>query len=251
MSTLTRAEFRPAAVGVEYRYDAATAETVASMAPLGFSEEFIGFSAAVPAAGSPAFGSPWVKKIVGAAPPTVTPSTAAQGIVTCALTSTSEAQEASLYFNDQLYFDTRALGMAEWRAALPVAPTGVAQAAIGLGGAWVGGPTSLARYLMFLWNASTTPTLYWKDGGSNTGTLTAAVAGVNVVTDTNYHLYRIDWSNPADIAFYIDGSRANAAGSIAWAPGANSLQPWHTVYKASGAGVGSIAVNKLDIFNGR
>ena len=252
MSTQTRAEFRPPYVGVQYFYDYATAETVASDAALYFGDEFFGASAGIPAAGSPAVGYPWVKKIVGAAPPTVTPAAAAQGTVVCALAATSEAEEASLYFNDVLYFDTTRQGMVEWRAALSVLPTSGAQIALGLGSAWVGGPLNTARYLQFLWNGSSAPSLVWKDGGSNTGTLNATVGGVAVVTDTNYHIYRIDWSNQNDIGFYIDGSRANAIGSVAWAPGANGLfQPWHTAYKASGTGLGTLNVEKIDLWNSR
>jgi len=257
MATMTRAEFRPPYVGVHYEYDAYTAETVASCAPFQFSDDFVGagHSAGVPAAGSPSAGYAWVKKIVGAAPPTVAqPSgAAAGGLMVCALASASEAEEASLYCNDSLQIDTTRIGQAEWRAALTQSPTGVAQIALGLGSVWVGGPVNLARYLMFLWNANNTLTLQWKDGGSNTGSLTAASAGAAIVTDGNYHIYRIDWSNQNDIGFYVDGARVNAASSIAWAPsGTNGVfQPWHTCYKASGSGLATLSVDKIDVFNNR
>ena len=251
----TKGEFR---AGVAYDFDANTTETVASNAPFAFNDEFVGagHSAGVPAAGSPVAGYAWVKKIVGSAPPTVAqPSGAnAGGTMACSLTSTSEAEEASLYFHDSLQIDTTKIGEVEWRAALSTLPTLNAQIALGVGSAWVGGPLNLARYLMFVWNNSSTPQIYWKDGGSNSGSLTAApIGGSAIVTDTNMHLYRIDWSNPADIAFLIDGNRVNAAGSVQWAPsGTNGVfQPWQTVYKASGAGLGVLAVDKIDIGNGR
>ena len=258
MTTLTKAEFRPPFVGVQYEFDANTAETVTSAAPFQFGDDFVGggHSAGVPAAGSPVAGYPWVKKIVGSGPPTVAqPAGAASGgLMNNTLLATSEAEEASLYFNDSLQIDTTKIGQAEWRAQLVQAPTGVAQIAIGLGSAWVGGPLNLARYLLFLWNANNTLTIQWKDGGSNTGSLTAAPAGGSAIaTDGNFHIYRIDWSNPADIGFWVDGGRVNTAGSVAWAPsGTNGVfQPWHTCYKASGTGLATLSVDKIDAFNNR
>ena len=68
------------------------------------------------------------------------------------------------------------------------------------------------------------------------------------------HLFRIDWSNQSDIAFYYDGNRVNALGSVTWTAtaGANSImQPWADAYKASGVGVGTLTVDKIDMFNSR
>ena len=66
---VTRAGFRNF---IQYEWDDTNMETVASSAALQFDDDFIGagHTAGVPAAGAPAAGYPWVKKIVGAGPPT-------------------------------------------------------------------------------------------------------------------------------------------------------------------------------------
>lgn len=252
---VTRAQYRS---NVQYEYEDLTQETVASGAPFQFSDEFVGagHTAGIPAAGSPTAGYPWVKKIVGAAPPTVAlVANGAGGLIACTLLATSEAEEASLYFNDSLCVDTTKIGQAEWRAALSVAPSAAGvQAFVGLGSAWVGGPQNLARYMGFGWSASAALLIWSKDGQGNTYSFAAAQIGGSAITsDTNEHIFRIDWANPADIAFYYDGNRVNAVGSVVWAAtSANAiLQPWSTAYKPSGTGLATLTLDKIDVFNGR
>ena len=254
-ATITRAEFR---AGVQVFFDGNTLETVAYDHPLTFGDEFIGSSAGIPAAGSPAVGYPWVKKIVGAAPPTVTSQSGVLcGSVACALAATSEAEEASLYWNDFVCYDTSKIGMIEWRAQLTALPTGVASAFLGAGSAWVGGPLNLARYAGFYWSGSGALKLVWQDGNGHTGNVAAApIGGSAITTDTTLpHLYRIDFSNPADVVFYYDGNRVNAANSVVWSPSsaANAIaQPWATVYKGSATtDVATLTVEKIDIGQNR
>ncbi|RBP03814.1 hypothetical protein DFR50_14262 [Roseiarcus fermentans] len=254
--TSTKAEFR---AGVQCEFDGNTTETVAAASAFAFGDEFVGagHTAGIPAAGSPAVGYAWVKKIVGAAPPTVALQTnSSGGIIQCTLLATSEIEEASLYFNDSLSVDTTKIGQAEWRAALSVAPSlaGV-QAAVGLGSAWVGGALpNQAVYMLFGWTANNALLIWSRDGQGNTYNFAAKpIGGSAIATDTNMHLYRVDWSNPADIAFFVDGGRVNAVGSVVWAAtgGAAILQPWHTVYKTASAGLATLSIDKIDIFNGR
>ena len=244
---------------VQRAYEDVTQETVNGGWPLQFSDDFVGagHTAGVPAAGSPTAGYAWVKKIVGAAPPTVAlDSNSVGGTVSATLTSASQAQEAALYFNDSLSFDVTKAGMIECRAALAVLPTGVAGAALGVGSAWVsGGFLSFARYLGFGWAASGALLIYALDGVQSAVNVAAKqVGGAAITSDTNQHFFRIDWSNNSDIVFYYDGNRVNTVGSVTWTAtaGANSImQIWADAYKASGTGVGTLTVDKVDAFNGR
>ena len=244
---------------IQRTYDDSTQETVNGGWSLQFGDDFVGggHTAGIPPAGSPTAGYPWVKKIVGSGPPTVALVTnSIGGTIAAALTSTSEAEEAGLYWNDSLSFDVTKSGMIEYRAALSVLPTGVAGAAIGLGSAWVsGGFLNLARYLGFGWSASGALLVIALDGVQTAVSVAAKQIGGSAITsDTNQHLFRIDWSNNSDIVFYYDGNRVNAVGSVTWTAtaGANSnMQPWVDVYKASGVGVGTLTVDKVDMFNMR
>ena len=256
-STNTQAQFR---AGVAYEFETAsgTFETTASAAPFQFGDDFVGagHTAGVPAAGSPAAGYPWVKKIVGTPTGVALVANAAGGVMQCALAATSEAEEAGLYFNDSLVFNTQSVGQIEWRSQLAVAPSSGAQAFLGVGSAWVGGPLNLARYMGFIWNGSAALFITTKDANGDTYSFAAApIGGSAITTDTAaYHVYRIDWSNASDVAFYVDGNRVNAVGSVVWNPSsaANAiLQPWHTVYKASGTGTATLNVDKIDEFNNR
>ena len=245
---------------IQRAYDDVTQETVNSGHPIQFGDDFVGggHSAGIPAAGSPSAGYPWVKKIVGSGPPTVALDTnSVGGTISCALTATSEAEDAGLYWNDSLSFDVTKYGMVEWRAKLAVLPTGVAGAAVGVGSAWVsGGFLSFSRYLGFGWAASGALLVYALDGVQTAVSVAAKqIGGSAITTDTTTsHLYRIDWSNSSDIIFYVDGTRVNAVGSVTWTAtaGANSnMQPWAEVYKASGTGVGTLTLDKIDMFNTR
>ena len=240
-------------------FEDSTQETVNGGWPLQFGDDFVGggHTAGVPAAGSPAAGYAWVKKIVGSGPPTVALDTnSVLGTISCTLLATSEAEEAGLYWNDSLSIDVTKAGMVEYRAALAVLPTGVSKAALGVGSAWVtGGFTSQARYLGFGWNASGALLILALDGVQSAVSIAAKQIGGSAITsDTAQHYFRIDWSNSADIVYYYDGNRVNAVGSVTWTAtaGANSImQPWADVSKASGVGIGTLTVDKIDLFSAR
>jgi hypothetical protein len=75
-------------------------------------------------------------------------------------------------------------------------------------------------------------------------TTTSIASGVTVGT-TDWHIYRIDLSNLADVAFYIDGVRVNADNTISFAATGTLavLQPYLGCYKASGTGVGTLTTD--------
>ena len=253
MSTLaiTRADYRN---GVQVLSDGVTLESTAFAHPLTFSDEFWGTKAAIPAAGSGSVGYPWVKKIVGAAPPTVAGASGVDtGSVVCALTATSEAQEASFYFDDFVVFDTSKIGLVEWRSRLTVLPTGVASAFVGVGSAWVGGPLNTARYAGFYWAGNGALKIVSKDGNGNAYNIAAAqIGGSAITTDiAAFHTYRIEFGVGSDLAFFVDGNRVNAVGSIVWNPSsaANAIvQPFATVYKGSATtDVATLTAEKIDM----
>lgn len=240
-------------------YEDITQETVNGGWPLQFGDDFIGggHGAGVPAAGSPSAGYAWVKKIVGAAPPTVAiDANSVGGTMSATLTAASQAQEAGLYWNDSLSVDVTKPGIVEFRAALAVLPTLVAGASLGVGSAWVsGGLLSFSRYLAFGWAGNGSLLVTALDGVQSAVSVAAKQIGGSAITsDTAQHTFHINFTNAADIVFSYDGNRVNAVGSVTWTAtaGANSLmQPWADVYKVSGLGVGTLTVDKVDVFNSR
>lgn len=243
---------------VQRIYEDLTQETVGGGWPLQFGDDFVGagHGAGVPAYGSPTAGYPWAKKIVGSPTGVAIVANAVGGQMAAALAATSEAEEALLAWNDALSYDMTKAGMVEFRAALSVLPTGVAGASLGVGSAWVsGGALSYARYLAFGWAASGALLVTALDGVQSAVSVAAKqIGGAAITSDTAQHIFRIDWQNINDVVFSYDGNRVNAVGSVTWTAtaGANSMmQPIVDVYKASGVGVGTLTVDKVDMFNSR
>lgn len=239
--------------GNQYQYfDQATQELIAINAPLMFDDDFIGggHTAGIPAAGSPTAGYPWVKKIVGTGPPTVAlVSNAAGGQIAATLTSTSEKQDAALYWNDNLSLDaTKGLVWAG-RLQLTVLPSVAAVLARwGLQSAWIDGPLNAAEYIRFGATGSGLIVMETFDG--TTTTLANTTLTVNT---TDFHNYRIDCTDVTDIKFFIDGVQYNTAKQFAFAAtGASAiLQAYMSMYKASGVGVGTLTADAIAAFNFR
>lgn len=231
-------------------------ETVLPMAPLLFGDDFIGagHTAGVPAAGSPVAGYPWVKKIVGAGPPTVALiSNSIGGQIQLALTATSEKEDAVLYWNDSLAMDVTKFAVWEARAALTVPPSAAGvQVVFGLAGAWIDGPDNNAHYVEFGCTANNNLLVRSQDGTTQ-NSIAASNSGAAVSLDTNFHTFRIACENTADIAFMVDGNRVNAVGSVAFAATGTSavLQPYMAVYKPSGTGLATLVIDKVDCWANR
>lgn len=233
-------------------FDSATGENTFSASAILFEDEFLGagHTAGVPAAGSPVAGYPWVKKIVGAAPPTVAPvANAAGGVMACALTATSEKQDAALYMNDNLSLDATKGFIFEARLALAVLPSAAAvQFVAGVSSVWIDGPDNAGFYLEFGAKANGAISARTKDGVTTQEVATGItfVAGV-------YHVLKIDATILTDVQFYIDGARVlpNTKFSFA-ATGANAImQLYASMYKASGTGVGTVNLDALKAFANR
>lgn len=228
-------------------YDGNTDETTARFKPCVLDEDFIGPGhGAIPAAGSAAVGYPWVTHKQGAGSPTVTVlANSAAGIAQCLLTATSEKQEATLYANDQLNWDMTKYLQFEARAALATLPsaTGV-EAILGLQSAWIDGPDNNTFYCRFQANGSGLINCQTFDG---TNTLTLS-SGVTLVAGA-FHIFRIDATSLTNIRFFIDGKEVSTGNFFSFgATGASAiLQPYMSVYKPSGTGVGTLQVDMIQI----
>lgn len=249
----TRAKYRN---GVQTFYEDLTFETVLPMAPFFFGDEFIGagHTAGVPAAGSAVAGYPWVKKIVGAGPPTVALSAnATGGQMQLALTATSEKQDAALYWGDNLAVDVTKGAVFEVRAALSVPPSAAGvQVVFGLAAAWIDGPDNNVKYIEFGCTANNSLLCRSQDGTTQSS-IAASNAGAAVTLDTNFHVFRISAENIADIAFHYDGNRVNANSSFGYvATGAGAiLQPYIACYKTVSTGLATLLVDKVDLWANR
>ena len=242
--------------GVAESYDDFTQEIVETTAAVFFSDDFIGPSHAGGVPASATTGYNWVKKIVGAAPPTVAVlSSAGAGIAQLALTSTSEKQDAVLYSADALNWDMTKNAVFEARIALTVPPSAAGvQVVFGLAAAWIDGPDNNTRYVEFGCTANANLLVRTQDGVTQNSIAAAQIGGSPIVLDTNFHIFRIRAVGAnGDLEFSFDGNRVNAVNSVAFTKvdATAILQPYVACYKPSGTGVATLQVDKLQMSMGR
>jgi hypothetical protein len=226
-------------------YDSATFEKVLPVAPIVYYQDFLGAGyETIPAAGAAVAGGDFVAKIVGAGPPTVAGvAKAIGGQVACALASTSEKEDAVLYWDDNLGLDvTKALNF-ECRALLSVVPSSAGvQAVWGVASNWIDGPNNNTCYLRFGVTASGAVDIQAFDGVTTTSFATVVTVGT-----TDWHIYRIDANVLTDVKFYIDGTQVSTNGLVNFAATGTLavLQAYLACYKPSGTGVATLTIDYL------
>jgi hypothetical protein len=224
---------------------------VLPVAPICFVDEFLRpASSVIPSTLSPNFDSlPWMKKIVGVAPPTVAPVADQHGgVVAAALTSASQKQDAILYLGDERSFTITSGVIMEARVKLAVLPTDYTTAVIGLAGDWADNVDTVTYAVWFEAKGSGLIRANVDDNATDTSTSTATT-----VLATEWHIYRIDATDVTSIRFYIDGVPVATSSTFAYtATGANAtLQPFIGCAKNSGTGVGTAYVDYVRIWSNR
>lgn len=242
----TRAQWRSSRL---HFYDDVSLNLSEPVAPIVFEEDFFGASLVIPDHAAPESGCPWVSEIVGAGPPTTAIiQNGANGICECALEATPEAQSAEVYMNDQRQYSVvnhTAIGV---YARLTVLPTLLAEIGWGMFGDLAAGYDNITFGGFFTADGSGAINCHTDDNV----TPTEAASGVTVLA-TDWHAYHIDFADPTDVHFYIDGVRVAAATTFPYAATAGDavLQPLFGGYKSGGAGVGTIKVDQFVIWSNR
>lgn len=237
--------------GILTFYDRVTHEQLGPQAPLVYYDDFTGpGSVAIPPAGVAESGMDWVDKIVAAAgaPTVVGLADAANGVIECALDNTGEEQEVLCYHNDQRNFSLEQGCIFECRAKLSVLPTLLAEAVFGLFGDYALGPDN-PTYRVFFTADGDGEIFCELDDGATPLVVTSGVT----VTNAQWKIYRIDFTSVTDIRFYIDGIHVATGTTFAYAAtGANAiLQPYFGLYKSGGAGLGTLLVDYVRIWQKR
>ncbi len=227
-------------------YSTATQERIPYGAEVVYIDDFLhgaGGLATIPATSSEKNGFPWIKLIVGAAPPTVAVTAdGANGIMQLATTSASQAQDATLSWGDQKAINLKAGLQIEMRVKFSVLPTTGVVAVFGVNGDHNLDKDASTEHAWFRAQASAAILAESDDTTNNNDDKST---GVTVLT-TDWKIYRIDFTTLADVRFFIEGDSVATATTFDMSNLTDAeavMQPYFSLDKASGSGVGTMQVD--------
>jgi hypothetical protein len=167
------------------------------------------------------------------------------GVISLGLAATSEAESTGFTWGDSLLLKAGQGLIFETRVKLSVVPTGTAEVVFGLADDYNASADVVARAVWFKFDGSAAALV---ESDDNTTNVDDIATGVTVAT-TEWHIFRIDASDINGVKFFIDGFRVAAGTSFVI--GANKLQPYFHMAKASGTGVGTLLVDYVRVIQNR
>ena len=236
--------------GLQRFYDSATDETVQVMAPLWFKEDFLGEEELVSEAGSQGI---WNTIDVGDATEAIVTGGGAasmSGVFRLHIAATNEAEDAVLDWADNTSVSVLNDTQIEIRATLTTLPTTGVTAVWGMAGAHNLAKDSVAESAWFRLDASGALDVETDDTTNDNDDVST---GLTCVAGT-YNIYRIDFSVISDVKFYVDGVRY-ATGTTFDMSNLTAtealMQPYFSLDKASGTGVGDLDIDYVAIWGRR
>ena len=203
-------------------------------------DDFFGTSATFPVSADPA--TPWLAVDTSAAGTPTYVRDASNAVLT--LTSTSEVQNVCLAHGDALSFDIDDLRIVEMRLKVTGCTTGTT-ITWGMASARNDTPGSMTALALFQMVGATSTTDVTVQTDDNV-TDTAPVSAVTSLA-TTFKRFVIDFSNKADIKFYIDGVRVARTTTFTMAGYTAGLQPFIQIQKTSSANVDAVTVDYVKI----
>ncbi len=231
--------------GRQVFFDGSTFETLWAGFPVVFVEDFLGVAGGGPFNGTTIWN---VVDVNSATEAIVDDSSNGQFLLH--LAANDEAQDAVLYHGDNLTFDVGNGLIFEARVNMAVAPgTGVA-AVLGMAGPHNLDKDTVANHAWFRFQASL---VCLAESDDTTNDNDDVATGHTAVAGT-YDIYRIDFTDLTDVKFFINGDRV--AGSETFdmsnlSASEEQMQPYFSLDKASGAGLGDMNIDYVKIFSNR
>lgn len=217
-------------------------ETVHAMAPLFFYDDFLGSALREDEIWST------VQVAINAAIGLV--ADGAGGQVSLALDADNNAEDAVLYWGDQRGIDVSKQAVIEIRARVSVLPTLTAQIVMGLAGDHNLDKDAVAEHAWFKLDGSGA-VLAESDDTTNDNDDKAT--GVTVLA-TEWHVYRIDFTDLSDVKFFIDGARVAGDETFDMSNLAGAeliLQPYISLDKDADVGVGTLLPDYVKVWSNR
>ena len=239
--------------GIWTLFESSTHESMPIGAPIQFHEDFKGTTLTDGT-------TIWTNKDISILGATVRANLADQhgGVFQLGIVAQAEEEEAGLTMGDQLNFNLDKGFIIEFRAALNTLPTLLTEIYFGIANNYVKGrlaaadegPTvhAIFHFSIFGAVAGGLCHIFTDDGSTDNAQVTT---GITVVKDA-YHIFKIDFTQIANVLFYIDGARVAPATTFDMSNGSNVMvQPYMMIYKDGGAGLGDLYVDSVRIWSKR
>ena len=239
----TRCEYNWHSTGRQVFYDSVTFETLMNSYPKQFVEEFQG------AAGGSVFDGTTIWNVVDV-------GDATEAIVAdddkflLHLHATSEAEDAVLYQNDNKTFDVGDGLIFETRIDMAVSPGTGAVAVFGICGDHSLDKDANTEHAWFRLDASLVLKVESDDTTNNNDDV---ATGITLVAGT-YNIFRIDFTTLTDVKFFVDGVRVATGTTFDMSnlsAAEQKMQPYFSLDKASGTGLGDMNIDVVKIFSNR
>lgn len=232
--------------GHQVFYDPTTFETLHTSYPVVFVENFNG------AAGGSVFDGTMIWNVleVGASTNPTVAVVADKDQFLLHLAADNEAEDVMLYHNDNKTFDVGNALIFETRVDMAVSPgTGVC-GVLGMCGDHNLDKDSATEAAWFRFDASLVCKVETDDTTNNNDDVATGVAAVA----GTYNIFRIDFTTIADVKFFIDGVRVASSTTFDMSnltAAEQQMQPYFSLDKASGTGLGDMNIDYVKIFSNR
>lgn len=220
-------------------YDSATFETIPWGAQVKFEDHFLGLSLIAEESGSP---GRWetVEVALNAAIGLV--ADYGNGAASLLFDSDSNAEDAVLYWGDNRGVNLKAAATIEFRARVTVLPTLTSQIVMGLAGDHNLDKDAVTEAAWFKFDGSGAALAETDDTTNNNDDISTGVT----VTTGQWKIYKIDFSNLADVRFYIDGVAVALATTFDMSSLTDAeavMQPYFSIDKGADAGLGNLDID--------
>lgn len=231
--------------GHQVFYDPSTFETIRTSHPVQFVEDFQGAAGGGPYDGT----TVWDIVDVGDATEAIV-ADSSNGQFLLHLAATTEAEDAVLYMSDNKPFDVGNDLIFETRVDMAVSPGAGVVAVFGMAGDHNLDKDAVTEAAWFRMDASLAVKCESDDTTNNNDDV---ATGITAVAGT-YNVYRIDFTDLADVKFFIDGARVATGTTFDMSnltAAEQQMQPYFSLDKASGAGLGDMNIDYVKIFSNR
>ena len=240
-----RCEYNWQNSGRQVFFDGTSFETLMTTYPLQYVEDFLGVAGGGPFDGT----TVWNKVDVGGATEAIVDD-APNGEFLLHLAADNEAEDAVLYHGNNKTFNVGNGLIFEARVDMAVAPGTGVKAVMGMAGDHNLDKDSVTEHAWFSFAASA---VCLAESDDTTNDNDDKATGHTAVAGT-YDIYRIDFTDLSDVKFFINGNRVATATTFDMSnltTAEKQMQPYFSLDKANGTGLGDMKIDYVKIFSNR